>query len=323
MAHLRNYRSSGVIPMSSGAAIAALKARAAAWELSVLEGEGEIRVALWGCELRLVQEGASMRVDLSGPEARLIGNLREVTADVMAEVGLTVTWDQVDTGALAPGLSLMRVVSVTRRSPNFLRVRLQGEEAARFAEGSLHFRLLVPPVGRSPIWPRVAETGRTVWPEGPDTLHRPVYTVVAQAGDWLEFDIFLHKGSPTCDWALSRAEGSEVGIIGPGGGWCPEADNLHLFGDETALPAILRMLDLARGEVSAVIRAKPEDLGPMAADPRLRFADDLLAALAGTELGEGSHVWFAASSDEARQARQDLLARNMSKKDFIAAAYWG
>jgi NADPH-dependent ferric siderophore reductase len=323
MAHLRNFRSSGVIPMSSGAAIAALKARAAAWDLSVLEAEGEIRVALWGCELRLLQEGATMRVDLSGPEARLIGNLREVAADVMGEVGLTVTWDQVDTGALAPGLALMRVVSVARRSPNFLRVRLQGAEAARFSEGSLHFRLLVPPVGRVPVWPRVAETGRTFWPEGPDALHRPVYTVVAQAGDWLDFDIFLHHGSPTCDWALSRAEGSEVGIVGPGGGWCPEADNLHLFGDETALPAILRMLDLARGKVSAVIRAMPEDLGPQAADPRLRFVDDLLGALAGTELGEGSHVWFAASSDEARQARQDLLARKMSKKNFMAAAYWG
>jgi NADPH-dependent ferric siderophore reductase len=323
MAHLRTFRSSGVIPMSSGAAIAAMKARAAAWDLSVIENEGELRVALWGCELRLIQDGASMRVDLSGPEARLIGNLRETTADVLAEVGLTVSWDQIDVGALAPGLSLMRVVSVSRRSPNFLRVRLQGDDSARFSQGSLHFRLLVPPVGRVPVWPRVAETGRTVWPDGPDALHRPVYTVAAQAGDWLDFDIFLHDGSPTCDWALTRAEGSEVAIIGPGGGWCPEADRLFLFGDETAVPAIARMLDLAQGEVRAVVRAKPEDLGPLAADPRLRFDDDLLGALAATQIGEGSHVWFAASADEARQARQDLLARKISKKDFMAAAYWG
>nr|WP_246449369.1 siderophore-interacting protein [Paracoccus amoyensis] len=216
----------------------------------------------------------------------------------------------------------MRVVSVRQVTPGFTRVRLQGPEAARFGRDSLHFRLLLPQPGRRPVWPRIGETGRTIWPEGPDALHRPVYTVIAQQDDWLDFDIYQHKGSPTCDWALSAPEGQEVAIVGPGGGWCPEADRLVLFGDETALPAIARMLDLARGEVSAIIRADLHDLGALAADPRVRRADDLLAALADADIG-GAYVWFASHAEEARQARGHLLSRGLTKKEFMAAAYWG
>ena len=130
-----------------------------------------------------------------------------------------------------------------------------------------------------------AANGRTRWPEGADALHRPVYTVAAQQDDWLDFDIFRHDGSPTCDWAEAARPGDTVGVIGPGGGWCPEAPRLWLFGDETALPAIARMLDLARGEVRAHLRCAPEDPGPLADDPRVTACPDLLAQLATIDPG--------------------------------------
>lgn len=323
MSLLRSHRNFGTIPRASGAAAAALKARAAAWEVPLVETPEALSLFVWGCELRLVPGADEVRVELSAPEQRLIGNLQDTATELFAEAGLEVRWDRVDTGALAPGLSLMRVVSVTQRSQGFIRVRLSAPDAARFAVGSLHFRLLLPPAGRAAIWPRIGETGRTEWPGGADALHRPVYTVAAQDGDWLEFDIFRHDGSPTCDWALSDPVGAEVGVIGPGGGWCPEAAHLHLFGDETALPAIARILDLARGEVSAHIRAAYPDLGPLAADPRVVRCDDLMAALAGADLPQGSFVWLASEAAEARQARQHLLARGVDRKDFMAAAYWG
>ncbi|MTE00722.1 siderophore-interacting protein [Paracoccus sp. YIM 132242] len=323
MSHLRSHRNFGTIPRASGAAAAALKARAAAWEVPLVESPEALSLFVWGCELRLVPGGDEVRIELSAPEARLIGNLQDSATELFAEAGLEVAWDRVDAGALAPGLSPMRVRSVTQRSPGFIRVRLAGPDAARFGAGSLHFRLLLPPAGRPAVWPRTGASGRTEWPGGADALHRPVYTVAAQGDDWLDFDIFRHAGSPTCDWALSGPEGAEVAIIGPGGGWCPEADRLHLFGDETALPAIARMLDLARGEVSAHVRAGFPDLGPLAADPRVTRCDDLLAALAGADLGQGSFVWFAAEAGQARQARQHLIARGIDRKDFMAAAYWG
>ena len=322
MSHLRAYRNAGLIPRASGAAVAALKTRAAEWDVELTETPDALSLVIWGCELRLIPETDAVRLELSGPEPRLLGNLQDSATEIFAEAGLEVQWERVNTGALAPGLAVMRVVSVTQRSKGFLRVRLQGPEASRFAQGSLHFRLLLPRPGRMPVWPRIGHSGRTIWPVGPDALHRPVYTVAAQQEDWLDFDIFCHSGSPTCDWALSGPEGHEVAIVGPGGGWCPEAGRLWLFGDETALPAITRMLDLARGHVQAVIRAEECDLGPLASDPRVRRSDDLLAALAQADLG-GAYIWFAAHADEARQARSHLLARGIGKKDFTAAAYWG
>lgn len=323
MSHLRSHRNFGIISMASGAAAAALKARAAAWEVPLVETAEAVSLFVWGCELRLVPGGDHVRIELTAPEARLIGNLQDSATELFADAGLHVHWDRVDAGALAPGLSLMRVQSVMGRSPGFIRVRLAGPDAVRFGRGSLHFRLLLPPAGRAAVWPRIGASGRTEWPDGADALHRPVYTVADQQGDWLDFDIFRHAGSPTCDWASSGPEGATVGVIGPGGGWCPDAERLHLFGDETALPAIARMLDLAGGEVTAHVRAGYPDLGPLAADPRVSRCDDLMAALAALDLGPGAFVWFAGEAGQARQARQHLLARGMDRKAFTAAAYWG
>lgn len=322
---IRPYRSTGILGSASGAAAAALKARAAEWEIDLIETPDSLALHLWGCELALIRDGASARVELSAPERRLIGNLQDTATTLFEEQGLSIRWDNVDEGALAPGLSLMRVVGVAARTPGFLRVRVAGEDAARFGEGSLHFRLLLPPAGRRPHWPRIAASGRTVWPEGPDAPHRAVYTVAAQDGDWVDFDIFRHADSPTCDWADRARPGDPVGLIGPGGGGCPEAGRLWLFGDETALPAIARMLDQARGEVQAVLRAAPEDLAELARDPRVSHCDDLLAALdaAGFDAAQDRHVWFAGPAHEAREARRRLVARGLSRREFTAAAYWG
>lgn len=324
MSHIRNHRSTGIIPQASGAAVAALKARAAAWEVPLVETPEQLSMFVWDCELRLKIEPNSLRIDLTGPEARLIGILRDSATELLAEVGLSAQWDHLDVGALAPGLSLMRVEAVTSLTPGFIRVRLSGSDAPRFGERSLHFRLLLPPSSRAPVWPRIAETGRTAWPEGEDALHRPVYTVAAQSGNWIDFDIFRHENSPTCDWALSNPVGQEVGVLGPGGGWCPEADRLWLFGDETALPAIARMLDLARRDVRATLCVRPEDMGALADDARVDRAEDLLAALSELpETGEGDFVWFAGPAEQARAARKHLLSLGMAKKDFMSAAYWG
>lgn len=324
MSQLRTYRSTGRIPLKSGAAVAALKARAATWELPLIETEGQLSMFIWDCELRLRIEPDCLRIDLAGPEARLIGNLRDSATELFEEAGLNVDWDRLDIGALAPGLSLMRVERAVSRTPGFIRVRVSGPEAASFAERGLHFRLLLPPAGREPIWPRIAASGRTAWPKGPDALHRPVYTVVEQAEDWLEFDIFRHEHSPTCEWALSNPIGQRVGILGPGGGWCPAAKRLWLFGDETALPAITRMLRLAQGAVIATVSASHADLAELANDPRVTPVPDMLTALRKHErFDDGDFVWFAGPADQARDARKYLASLGLGKTSFTCIAYWG
>ncbi|WP_134680333.1 siderophore-interacting protein [Paracoccus ravus] len=322
---IRPHRSTGTFSSASGAAAALLRARAAEWDVELIETPDSLTMHVWGSELCLIPGDGIARIELHAPEQRLIAIMQDSATELFESHGMAINWDNVDAGALAPGLALMRLVSCTRRTPGFIRIRVQGPEAERFAHSNLHFRLLIPPQGRAPIWPRIAENGRTRWPEGEDALHRPVYTVALQREDWVEFDIFAHEGSPTCDWAGRAQAGDPVGLMGPGGGWCPEAEKLWLFGDETALPAIARMLALAPGAVRAYIRANAEDLAELAADPRVTRCDNLAAALdsAPIEAGEDLHVWFAGHVNAAREARRQLLARGLNKRQFTAAAYWG
>jgi NADPH-dependent ferric siderophore reductase len=316
------HQTKGRILNDGGAAIAALRSRAAEWEIPLEEEPSRTCFSVWNSQATLYPDDSGLLVELRSPEERLLRTLQDSLTQLFDEHGLTTAWDDVKEGALAPGLALMQVTSVTRRSPGFIRVRLEGPEAARFGANSLHFRLLLPPRGREPRWPRIAASGRTIWPEGEDALHRPVYTTAAQEGDWLDFDIFRHPGSPTSDWAEENPVGQTVGIVGPGGGWCPEASSLLLFGDETALPAIARMLALATGEVRAYVQVAPENLCELAGDCRVSSVADLNAALEECGAAPGCHVWFAGHADAARKARTHLSARGFNKRDFTAVAYW-
>lgn len=316
------HQTKGRITRDNGAAIDALKKRALEWDVPLTEEAKGFCFHVWNSKATLIPDETGVSIEISSPEQRLLQTLQGSLTELFEECLLCPKWDEVAEGALAPGMSLMQVVSVTRRSPGFTRVRLEGHDAERFGTGSYHFRLLIPRKGRPPCWPRIAATGRTVWPEGDDALHRPCYTTVACGENWLEFDVFHHEGSPTSDWVREDPTGRTVGIIGPGGGACPEANNLILFGDETAVPAIIRMLQDASGNARAFIQAKREDLCELADDPRVSIVPDLVDALSAMEIADGAYVWFAGHGEQAKAARADLTARGINKRDFTAAAYW-
>ncbi|MET3592163.1 MULTISPECIES: siderophore-interacting protein [Mesorhizobium] len=139
------------------------------------------------------------------------------------------------------------VQSSTRLSPHMQRVRFSGHDLGRFAHGGLHVRLLLPPAGRQPVWPSMGADGMIVWPSGEDALTVRVYTIRALdvADGWLDIDFVLHPGTetPAAAFAQGARAGDVIGMIGPGGGGVPEAQNLLLVGDDTALPAIGRILE--------------------------------------------------------------------------------
>ncbi|WP_027056941.1 siderophore-interacting protein [Mesorhizobium erdmanii] len=139
------------------------------------------------------------------------------------------------------------VMSSTRISPRMQRLRFSGHDLGRFAHGGLHMRLLLPPPGRLPVWPMVGADGLLVWPSGEDALTIRVYTIRAidAASGWLDVDFVLHPGqnTPPAAFARNARAGDVIGMIGPGGGDAPEAESLLLIGDDTALPAIGRILE--------------------------------------------------------------------------------
>lgn len=314
------------------AALATLRTAAALYETPCHEVPGGIAVEIWGGEVRLAQARGAPVLAVSAPDMRILFVLQDALGSVFEAAGCAPVWNRVEEGALAAGLSLMRVVSVRQISPRFRRVRLAGPEVARFGAQGLHFRLLLPPAGQLPEWPRIDAKGRTRWPEGAAALHRPVYTVRALDGEagWLDFDIFLHEGGSVTEWSAAVRPGAEVGVIGPGGGWVPEAGHVTLVGDETALPAIARILSLlpagARGSAHVAVAA--DDLGELPRPPgmalvRLGGHGALLPALEALELpATDRFVWFAAEKRLAEAARKSLRDRGLGKAEMMAAGYW-
>lgn len=231
---------------------------------------------------------------------------------------------------------LARVTAVTRPVPGFLRLRLEGPGFALFARGGLHLRLLLPPDGRRPVWPGVDAAGRTVWPQGEDKLHDPVYTIRAidAAAGWLEIDIYHHGRGRTCRWAPD-ALGAEVGLMGPGGGWLPDARQLLMAGDETALPAMARILAAADpatcGEVLIEI-ADPSLRQPLPGPEGVRIRwllrgqavleDWVLARLAASG-SPAPYLWFAAEDRQATRLRHVIRKRGTPARGHsYIAGYW-
>ncbi|WP_292578417.1 siderophore-interacting protein, partial [Mesorhizobium sp.] len=139
------------------------------------------------------------------------------------------------------------VVSSTKLSPHMQRLRFSGRDIGRFAHGGFHVRLLLPPAGRQAVWPTMGADGLIVWPSGEDALTIRVYTIrsLDVAEGWLDIDFVLHPGTetPAATFAQNARVGDIIGMIGPGGGGLAETSNLLLLGDDTALPAIGRMLE--------------------------------------------------------------------------------
>ena len=305
----------------------------------------------------LTTEGRALRLDVSSEDAASLSMLRGLLAWYVEnlEEGLKpdFAWagDGCDTAQL-PYFRAMRVVSNAAVTPHMRRIRLAGPDLGRFAVGGMHLRLLIPPPGvLDPEWPVAGPNGAPVWPQGPRAAIPRVYTNrrIGPAAAWMEVDMVVHgedegddeAGSgPGSRWALGAAPGDPVGILGPGGGEGPVADWVVLAGDETALPAIGRILEElpsdARGvAIVEVADAREEqDLlhppgvalrwlhrnGLPAGTPNLLPA--ALRALHWPESGTAA-AWAAAEFQVAQSMRCHLRdERGLDKDRCYCAAYW-
>ncbi|GLS85959.1 siderophore-interacting protein [Cypionkella aquatica] len=271
--------------------------------------------------------------------------LREAVAGLVDGFDATLTprliWDRaLPKLTTPPNFRQGRIVAISTPGAGYIRLRIAADHLAPFAVSGLHLRLLLPPQGRSPVWPSVSDTGRTVWPSGADKLHDPVYTIRAidPAAGWLELDIFVHGHGRTCAWALAVKRGAEVGLIGPGGGYLPMARHLVLLGDETALPAIARILENAAPDTlgqALILLPDARAVQAIAAPPGVQIrwlsrasGDTLDTALATTTLPRaglagGRLLWIAAERAFCQRLRAQFTpATGWAKSETMIAAYW-
>lgn len=244
-----------------------------------------------------------------------------------------------------PGFVEATVVSAQDVTPRMRRVTLSLADVSPFVGGNMHVRLLVPPKGRSPVWPNLQENGRIGWPEGDDELVVRVYTIraVDPEANCVSIDILQHpaKGvlTPGADFARDAVPGERVAIMGPGGGGLPEARDIFFAGDESALPAIARMVEEAPPCVTMKAIIEVEDAGeeqPIHGQAlvhvewlhRASYAPDVANPLVDRVKAEledvkaDTFVWFAAEKTDVRTIKRHLADRQRDRKRQYVAWYW-
>jgi NADPH-dependent ferric siderophore reductase len=251
----------------------------------------------------------------------------------------------VTTGAADDGLrpvDVLTVVSVTDVTPSVRRVLLSGTPDAVAAAGPT-VNLLVPRVGDpAPRWPRIQRDGRIVWPQGSHGVALRSYTARRQdpAGGLVEIDFVLHGDGPAAAWAAAARPGALLAVAGAASLAERPAGWLLLAGDETALPAISRLLAAAPAETTGVAYlevAGPEEEQPLAAPAGIAVhwlhrggtppgeSTLLVDAVAALERPEGDDVfaWVGAESAAVRAIRADLRDRwGLGRAQHHAIGYW-
>lgn len=255
---------------------------------------------------------------------------------VAPQVSASLAWTgTAPVGSRPPHFHTATVRGTERIGAHFIRVHMACDGVAALCTGGMHFSLLLPPMGRAPVWPALDDRMRTIWPDGADALHRAAYTFVSRDPDrgTFSFDIHAHPGGRTATWAAGLAGGEVVGIIGPGSGDVPVTDDLLIAGDETAFPAIRSILEQApaalRGR-AAIEVGDPGDILPFAVPPGvtldwiLRGRDgDLWGWLQRVDrLSPDTFVWIAAEQALIRQAKAHFKALSLARDRSYLAYYW-
>lgn len=293
-------------------------------------------------------EGRALAIELSCKSARALQNVRSVLAEHLfqfaGEETLELTWSDAPKADRLPDLREIHVVSARNICPHMRRVTVACDDAKHFAHGGLHFRLLIPPKGRAPVWPKLRTDGRIEWAKDEDALTVRIYTfrsIDLERGE-IDIDFVLHEGEnmPGAEWAVNAKPGDIAGALGPGGGGVPDATVMILAGDETALPAISRIA--AEVPVGTRLRIFLEVDGPSEELPLPSAGTvDLTwmhrnGAPAGTmglvenaiksaleEADTDTFVWAGCERSEAKRIRDFLKTeRGHDRHKMSIGAYW-
>lgn len=239
-------------------------------------------------------------------------------------------------------VDVLTVAAVTAVTPSVRRVLLTGTPEAVAAAGPT-VNLLVPRAGDpAPRWPEVARDGRIVWPVGSHGVALRSYTARRQdpAAGEVEIDFVLHGDGPAAAWAGAAVPGALLGVAGGAALGERRARWLLLAGDETAIPAVSRILAEAAPDAQGVALlevAGPHEEQPLTAPAgvavRWLHRGDvppgestlLPDAVAGLDRpGEGDlFAWVAAESAAVRTIRADLRSRwGLGRSQHHAIGYW-
>lgn len=234
----------------------------------------------------------------------------------------------------------LEVLRVRRVTPRMVRVTLGGPELAGFVDRSPadHVKVFFPEPGTEVlVLPRVADDGDGLeFPTEPPFPVSRDYTTRrydASAGE-LDLDFVLHGRGVASRWAERAEPGMRLGVAGPRGSiTVPWEFDWYLFaGDETALPAIARMLEDLPAGVPAKVFLLVDDAGEeeelrTRADAEILWlhrdglahgeGDFLEKAVRGVEFLPGlPFIWVAGEAGELKPVRRYLHRELRLDRDY-------
>lgn len=322
-------------------------------EFGAVSGQGRCRRIETGFGIADLEAcGRCLKICAAGKDEVALAYVKLSMAEhllTLTEAPASIVWEGDGmAGAPLPYFREMRVKKAVNITPRMRRLTLVGENLQRFAHGGYHVRLLIPKPGDTvPRWPVMGADGRPLWPAGEDRPDIRIYTlrrIDAEAGE-VDIDFVLHDGAetPGARFAGTARPGDIVGMTGPGGGTAPEADWILLLGDETALPAIARILAELPPTTTAVVRmevADEDERQPLPTKARLdlrwlyrsrKHAEETPPAHLSDTLSEIEwptdarpiFAWagceFEAFRKIRRHLRQDL---GLKREQHLVTAYW-
>lgn len=274
---------------------------------------------------------------------RLRASVGEQLVALLGEDAAIAWTGDVETGPLFADFREIRVTAVRDLTPRLRRITFRGTDLARFATpDNLHVRLyLPPPGGEVPSWPRPGPDGRPLWPEPhrrPAVRYYTLRRIDADAGE-LDIDFLLHAdGGPGTSFAMGARPGDLCGMSGPCGLGLRPAPWHLLAGDETALPAIARILEelppAARGTALIEVEDAADELplrAPAGFIVRWLHRGEggttapLVEAVRTLTLPSDSadlFAWIACEFDDLARLREHLRGRGIDRDRILAVAYW-
>ncbi len=216
----------------------------------------------------------------------------------------------------------LEVRSVTRLTPNMIRIILGGAELEGFTSLSAgdHIKVFVPD-----------ETGETVMRD---------YTPRHYDGErqLLTLDFAVHDAGPATRWAMNAQVGDRLQIGGPRGSQIISGPIRHwlLIGDETALPSIGRRVEEMQAGTSVttivgVADVRDEQQFESLANVTTLWvhrkdptdASGMLDSLKNLTIEPGTFIWLAAEGSVAKTIRNYLLTERRHPQQWLRAfGYW-
>lgn len=242
-----------------------------------------------------------------------------------------------------------RVVRVTRLTPHFVNVTLASEDIADFDYLGLDqcVRLFFPRPGQRSL--RMPTASGNGWIAQfyllPSSVRPHVrnYTIRAHRPELGEVDIeFVAHGddSPASYWATHAQPGDEAGLFPEGIQYLPPTDtNSQLIvGDESAVPAILSILEQSPPELRAKVLLEVPTTEDIRQTPHLHDVEVHWLPRDGREGAPGelaletlrrakppaadAYSFIVGESALATGARRHLVAQGVPKSNITFIGYW-